>query len=430
MMENRQKNYGSVYDTKASVLYDRFLKEYQEWLSGGPVPDSGNQDTKYFLKRQEERLKECGLDREGSIERRGLLLSFGAIAPKVGKKYTNTTEFRTVQRKMTYRRDGHVTGKFCRKEIFYETITFANEQAVDGTEPCTCPSWGAVSQIRALLDGCPYCHTRFLMPDLYPKVSNFYSLEDFGYSKEEMKKTLTPWCLGGAILFTVFMLIWLSAERAKTGEAATLYAMICPLIGCPVLGAFGGYMMFALKTLGHLSRQAFSSFGLLFRSSGSKNRITAFMKPYEPDFAYEHFENQVVALAKNIMFADPDEDLALIRGSWDKDAFRHMIDTVYRGTLAVGRCWCEGAYAFADIDLFFSNTYDCGRTVKQKNDRIRMVISKNIMIEPDPGFSIHQVTCESCGASFDAVNIRHCPYCKREYDMRDHVWTAVKIQKF
>ena len=66
MMENRQKNYGSVYDTKASVLYDRFLKEYQEWLSGGPVPDSGNQDTKYFLKRQEERLKECGLDREGA----------------------------------------------------------------------------------------------------------------------------------------------------------------------------------------------------------------------------------------------------------------------------------------------------------------------------------------------------------------------------
>ena len=48
-MENRQKNYGSVHDTKASMMYNRFLKQYNEWLSGGPIPDTGNQDTKYFL---------------------------------------------------------------------------------------------------------------------------------------------------------------------------------------------------------------------------------------------------------------------------------------------------------------------------------------------------------------------------------------------
>ena len=34
-MENRQKNYGSVHDTKASMMYNRFLKQYNEWLSGG-----------------------------------------------------------------------------------------------------------------------------------------------------------------------------------------------------------------------------------------------------------------------------------------------------------------------------------------------------------------------------------------------------------
>ena len=46
-----------------------------------------------------------------------------------------------------------------------------------------------------------------------------------------------------------------------------------------------------------------------------------------------------------------------------------------------------------------------------------------------PGYSIHQVSCESCRASFDAMKIRHCPYCKREYDMRDHAWTVMKIRK-
>ena len=83
-MENRQKNYGSVHDTKASMMYNRFLKQYNEWLSGGPIPDTGNQDIKYFLGQQRKRLEKRGLHRDSSIELRGLLASAGAIPPKVG----------------------------------------------------------------------------------------------------------------------------------------------------------------------------------------------------------------------------------------------------------------------------------------------------------------------------------------------------------
>lgn len=74
-MENRQKNYGSVHDTKASMMYNRFLKQYNEWLSGGPIPDTGNQDIKYFLGQQRKRLEKRGLHRDSSIELRGLLAS-------------------------------------------------------------------------------------------------------------------------------------------------------------------------------------------------------------------------------------------------------------------------------------------------------------------------------------------------------------------
>ena len=76
-MENRQKNYGSVHDTKASMMYNRFLKQYNEWLSGGPIPDTGNQDIKYFLGQQRKRLEKRGLHRDSSIELRGLLASAG-----------------------------------------------------------------------------------------------------------------------------------------------------------------------------------------------------------------------------------------------------------------------------------------------------------------------------------------------------------------
>ena len=100
------------------------------------------------------------------------------------------------------------------------------------------------------------------------------------------------------------MLAYLAWERAKTGDPLTLYSMICPLIGYPVIGAFGGYMLFALKTLGYIFWRAMQSLGLLFATSGSKNRLIRFMKNYEPDFGYENFANQVIALAKNIIFSE------------------------------------------------------------------------------------------------------------------------------
>ena len=48
-MENRQKNYGSVHDTKASMMYNRFLKQYNEWLSGRTDPGYRKSGYKYFL---------------------------------------------------------------------------------------------------------------------------------------------------------------------------------------------------------------------------------------------------------------------------------------------------------------------------------------------------------------------------------------------
>lgn len=187
------------------------------------------------------------------------------------------------------------------------------------------------------------------MQDLYPKVANFYSIEDLSYSTEEIKRTLTPWCGGGAVIFTVFMLAYLAWERAKTGDPLTLYSMICPLIGCPVIGAFGGYMLFALKTLGYIFWRAMQSLGLLFATSGSKNRLIRFMKNYEPDFGYENFANQVIALAKNIIFSEPGRGPFYYPRSlgWGKfpEHHGHCIQGSYvGGELLAGRPVCVCGY--------------------------------------------------------------------------------------
>ena len=162
-------------------MYNRFLKQYNEWFPADRS-DTGNQDTKVFSTVTEVVGKNADFTRDSS-ELRGLLASTGAIPPKVGKKYTND---RNSARRREIRHIPGVDGSSENSEEGSYTRRSPSRmgRAVDGTD-CTCPSCGAVGESRRCLKA--YCHTRFLMQDLYPKVANFYSIEDLSYSREEKR---------------------------------------------------------------------------------------------------------------------------------------------------------------------------------------------------------------------------------------------------
>ena len=50
------------------------------------------------------------------------------------------------------------------------TDTTVETSAVESDYYC-CPFCGAISQIRELMTGCPYCQTKFQISDLFPKVT-------------------------------------------------------------------------------------------------------------------------------------------------------------------------------------------------------------------------------------------------------------------
>ena len=49
-----------------------------------------------------------------------------------------------------------------------------NDGSMSGDELYCCPNCSAISSVKSLLAGCPYCGTRFQMTDLFPKVTDFY----------------------------------------------------------------------------------------------------------------------------------------------------------------------------------------------------------------------------------------------------------------
>ena len=54
----------------------------------------------------------------------------------------------------------------------------------------SCPGCGAVSQISVLQSGCPFCKTFFSMNELFPKVTNYYFLQDDSLTDKEFKNTM------------------------------------------------------------------------------------------------------------------------------------------------------------------------------------------------------------------------------------------------
>ena len=57
-----------------------------------------------------------------------------------------------------------------------------------------------------------------------------------------------------------------------------------------------------------------------------------------------------------------------------------------------------------------------------------MRVRKHIKNETDLSFSFAAVSCPSCGASFDARNVKACPYCNNVYLHEEHDWVITDIR--
>lgn len=123
-------------------------------------------------------------------------------------RYTNKLVWNAFHRETDYYRDGKKCLTVGDDEQLYTVITWLNNQE-DIQTSYVCPNCGAISAVGVLLEGCPYCHTRFFMSDLFPKVTNYYFLPDYGMGEQEARNRVGKWmAAGGAISFLLRLRGW------------------------------------------------------------------------------------------------------------------------------------------------------------------------------------------------------------------------------
>lgn len=407
-------------------IYEEFVSQLCQWGETGVAPSAGNQDIGYGLTLQRRRLETHyakieyrltgRLDRQGQADK----AAFSDL------RYTNQLVWKALHRETDYYRDGKKCLTVKDDELLYTIITRLNDPG-DVQASYVCPNCGAISAVGVLLEGCPYCRTRFVMSDLFPKITNYYFLPDYGMGETETKNHSTKWMVtGGAVAFLIrfpgFVL-----DLIRGGNLFLLLISLALAVG---MGVVFGYFALSIRLLIRVFSGAFKMAPRAAGQISAKKRLTDFMKQFDPGFTFEYFFGKVQGLLKILIFTDDRSRISVYDGpEFDGSGLDDIVDAQFDGAISLNGGRVEGEYCYLDLNVYMTDVYCRGSGLKQKSDCFQVGLCRNISCPADYGFSVKKVGCKSCGASFDATRERFCPFCRTRYDLREDDWVITLIRK-
>lgn len=426
MEEKKEEKKGAVTWSRSNgSLFEDFAISMEEYTKTGKAPTEGDQDIQYALELQDERLKKKNLTMEYKFVPRGHFSKDpGYNKSWSDEHYTSTLQSRTCKMDRRFFRGTKKAYRNCKNIDFFQTVTDINTPQFIRHDVYNCPDCGAAITIDELQEGCPYCGACFKISDIFPKVSNYYFLEDPGFTKEEaIKPLLICMLIGAAIDFLVGM-IYCYYYQQENLSMSLLIAIFLAFFDAPISGGF----VFVYYLFGRTLRGAVRSLPML-PSLGSRQRFVRQMQQYSPDFSYEYFSNKVISLLKMIIFTDNLSDLPVYTGGPLGDMFENVVDVFYTGSIGFRRFRIEEDFCFVTVDVFLDNLYDNGKRFFERRVKYRIEVKKDISKPVNMHFSIRHLKCKGCGMSFDATKEKYCPGCETAYDLETEDWVVTKIVK-
>lgn len=403
-------------------MYDRFAQEFNAWQQDEIVPTCCDGDTLYYLKLQKERLRKKGLRMTNQVMPvKGSSFGTSTISRKT-PWYTTDMVYEEIIRKIRFENEQGIVYDREVEQVMYDIIVHTPNDEQLSNITMTCPNCGAVSQVTTLEEGCKYCGTRFRIIDLFPRVVNLFFL----------KTTSNAVARGMAVRTTFFsMLITfvILLSPLIMGKGGFLPALLAAcFFGAAFCGGIFGILLASFRALISIfNRDGMKHVSLLWWSN-SRKKITNIMAKYDPYFAFDKFEGQIVALVRMAVFTEQPEKLACYRGGQRDPRFSDILEMTYTNATCLRRVRMEGDILHMSLRTWWVNYSEKQGKVQKTGDCIDVELSTNVTVMEPPGFSITSVKCQSCGGSFDAVRQRICPYCGSTYHMENEGWVITDMR--
>lgn len=402
-------------------VFTRFAKQLADWSRTGEEPELGDYNVRAYLDAQEKRLKNKGIIRnfefypESNVHKVsdfmvGILLN----------GYNRRVNYALGRKKVTYSKNNKVLFKEQLKATMYQLIKWPSKENHEWKKDTyVCPGCGHIEQIEKLEEkGCEYCGAKFLVSQLYPKVTNFYLLENAAPSSPGFAKVIRL-LIGSpvyALVFTIFMLLS-APDIVQEYSISYMYQTLC--VGFAVLNLIFAPIILQIKDAMQVSVGV----------AGAKSKITSRLKKYDETFSYDYFEGKALSLLRWITFAENPLECIQYEGEGVDVNLQNILDMEYRGGIDVKKIDVTEEYLSITLKVFMKNTYYKSGKCRSKNDTMYLQMKHKKSFRVLPEFSIVKVMCHGCGGSFDATKHRNCPYCDRKYDagIDDWIVTGIRI---
>lgn len=414
----------SNYDQDRKIFLD-FVNQVSDWGESGASPETSSLDLKYAFELQHNRLKEKNASIKYNYQ--PLTANDSTVISHCwsDKEYSNQVAYHRFIKSRNFFVNGKCKAKENQREFFYAVITRMHNQQSDKTY--CCPNCGAIHSVKVLLEsGCPNCQTRFIMEDLFPKVTNYFTAKDHTQQPGKLKLSLLLFALFGALISLIYTIVNIANTNP---DALYLEKTYGDLFFSAVSGAVTGCVFWGLSTVFFVFKDAFKAIPKLVTQQNAKNRLPAFMKQYDPNFSYEYFIGKVIAITRIMVFSSDYSNLAIYEGKPLINSYKGIIDVQFDGAVKLNDYRVEGPYCTLDLIVHTTNTYCKGNRIKKKHEKFRMILSRNILNATDYNFSVKKVQCKNCGASFDATKIHNCPYCSTAYHLGEDDWVVLNFHK-
>lgn len=408
-------------ETDRSGSLDRFTDELFEWSKKGILPTSASGELRYVLDCQKKRLKKFGMEMEQEIahtedEIRGDL-------SKQGTAINADTLYREAIRRTRFLKDGKKIYERKDPITFYATRL---ERPGSSDRICICPNCGNSAPASVMRSGCPKCGTVFEIEDVIPVFSSYYSVPAIVERSRlipSLKKAMILIFVCASLLMTV--LFWI----AEKDLPVILHILVSLFYGVFIGGVitFVSYLAYSLFLVLKVFKEAGRSLPLL-KGLKTSGKLEEAMKTYEPDFSYPYFEGRLISLFRAIAFSEEREKLSIYEGDQDLSFLDPLVDIQYRGASQLLRFCEEDDILKVKLKIFMNDLYYDGR-IRSKDENYIISMERDIDTGRRPGFDLTKVQCHSCGASFDALHQKNCPFCGTRYHLRYDDWMITSVKK-
>ncbi len=412
---------GDDYDKKAKELQERFISDLNTSSENGGESSSRlfSADMKHNLGLQRQRTAEYGI----SVKRHYYVdqNSATAISPLMGKdkRYITRIPVTVCIYENTFASESKVLKKEKAQGVVSSFAVFTDSQVSD-TSYC-CPNCGDVNKVSQLLErGCRSCRTRFIMPDLYPRITSFYTYKNKPYTS----KLLLPISILTGIVLAALCFIFLSLSKIETGMQ-----LLVAIPATAFVGVVFGFILNFIIVMSLLVADAINSSPRVSAIKRTRKKLPRFMQKYDPFFSLDFFVGKVNNLLKTLVYIDSYDNCSVYEKNGE-NPYKDILNVEYQGAVDLNYADSDGQYVYVDIDIYTKTTRIQNNKLRQSEEIFRMELCRSVSVQDDYNATIHNIECHSCGASFDAVRERNCPFCRNPYNLRDYDWIVTDFAKY